>query len=30
MARYTDPQQRVIKFLTKMEDEGGLEPIARH
>lgn len=26
MARYTEPQNRVIKFLTKMEDEGGLSP----
>lgn len=24
MARYTEPQNRVVKFLTKMEDEGGL------
>lgn len=26
MARYTEPQHRVVKFLTKLEDEGGLEP----
>jgi hypothetical protein len=25
MARYTEPQNRVIKFLTKLEDEGGLD-----
>lgn len=25
MARYTEPQHRVIKFLTKLEDEGGLD-----
>lgn len=30
MARYTEPSHRVVKFLTKMEDEGCLEPIARH
>ncbi|KAG5678300.1 hypothetical protein PVAND_007987 [Polypedilum vanderplanki] len=30
MARFTEPQQRVIKFLAKLEEEGGLEPIARH
>lgn len=25
MARYTEPQNRVLKFLTKLEDEGGLD-----
>lgn len=25
MIRQTEPQQRAIKFLSKMEDEGGLE-----
>lgn len=25
MARYTEPQHRVIKFLTKLEDEGCLD-----
>lgn len=28
MARYTEPQNRVIKFLTKLEDEGGLDACA--
>lgn len=26
MARQTEPQYRVNKFLTKMEEEGGLVP----
>lgn len=26
MARQTEPQYRVIKFLTKLEEEGGLQP----
>lgn len=25
MIRQTDPQQRVIKFITKLEEEGGLD-----
>jgi hypothetical protein len=25
MARYTEPENRIIKFLTKLEDEGGLD-----
>uniref|UniRef100_A0A1B0BYR5 NSF AAA+ ATPase lid domain-containing protein n=1 Tax=Glossina palpalis gambiensis TaxID=67801 RepID=A0A1B0BYR5_9MUSC len=25
LARQTEPQHRAIKFLTKMEEEGGLE-----
>lgn len=25
MAKYTDPQNRVNKFITKLEDEGCLE-----
>lgn len=25
MARFTEPQHRVNKLLTKMEDEGGLD-----
>lgn len=29
MARQSDPQHRVIKFLTKMEEEGGLDMVAR-
>lgn len=24
MARHSDPKQRVIKFLTKLSEEGGL------
>lgn len=26
MARQTEPQYRIIKFLTKLEEEGGLVP----
>ncbi|XP_030371496.1 vesicle-fusing ATPase 2 [Scaptodrosophila lebanonensis] len=29
MARQSDPQHRVVKFLSKMEEEGGLDMIAR-
>ncbi|XP_064550022.1 vesicle-fusing ATPase 2 [Drosophila montana] len=29
MVRQSEPEYRVIKFLTKMEEEGGLEMIAR-
>lgn len=29
MIRQTEPQHRAIKFLTKMEEEGGLD-MARH
>lgn len=25
MAKYSEPQHRVLKFLTKLEDEGGLD-----
>jgi len=29
MIRQSEPHQRVIKFLSKMEEEGGLELVAR-
>lgn len=29
MARQTEPSQRAIKFLSKMEEEGGLDMVAR-
>ncbi|XP_030567970.1 vesicle-fusing ATPase 1 [Drosophila novamexicana] len=29
MARQTEPSQRTIKFLSKMEEEGGLDMVAR-
>lgn len=28
MAKQTDPNQRVIKFISKLEEEGGLDPIS--
>lgn len=30
MARQTEPQHRAIKFLSKMEEEGGLDMMAKH
>ncbi|KAI8127984.1 vesicle-fusing ATPase 1 [Lucilia cuprina] len=30
MARQTEPQHRAIKFLTKMEEEGGLDMVGKH
>ncbi|XP_065366062.1 vesicle-fusing ATPase 1 [Calliphora vicina] len=30
MARQTEPQHRAIKFLSKMEEEGGLDMVGKH
>ncbi|KAM7346865.1 comatose [Cochliomyia hominivorax] len=30
MARQTEPQHRAIKFLSKMEEEGGMDMMAKH
>lgn len=28
MVKQTDPNQRVLKFVSKLEEEGGLDPIS--
>lgn len=28
MAKQTDPNQRVIKFISKLEEEGGMDPLS--